>query len=201
MSDNLAPLQCLGGKPATSSIVNDFRRLAGLPPAARERNWQVLAAVLTEPIPESADRAISEFCTSFALTRAELAPPLGAARFLVRAAAAMNLSGEAFASDATALMDGDTEAAVILLAGYDVAKELLRSELRLATLRDHGRLYTGVDWRVDVLTSSSRGASIQAAVATLTFRYVEANQEKRFTLQLQPEGIRELKRVCEQLLP
>ncbi len=193
-------LKCLGGGAVSDGMARDFRRIQELPKPARDRLWQALSAVLTEPVPPTADLAINEFCSAYGVTRAQLAPPLQAARFLLRACAAMNLSGQDFAADAATLTDGDTEIPAILLAGYEVAKDLLRKELKVATLRDHGRLFTGVDWRVDLLTSSSRGASIREPVATLTLKYLEGNEEKRLTLQLQPEGVLELKRVCEQLL-
>ena len=51
----------------------------------------------------------------------------------------------------------------------------------------------GIDWRVDNVTASDRGAKLDTTVVLLTLRYRENNRVERISLQLTPEAIRELK--------
>ena len=193
-------LKCLGGRRAPVEITRDLKCLTALPKSAKDRFWQALAAVLAEPVPPEADETLKGFCASHAITLRDLAPPLQAARFIVRAASLTNLSPEDFATDLAALTEGDLEIASTLLGGFDASKEILRAEARLSMLRDHGKLYAGLDWRIDLLASSSRGGSLQTPIAVFTFRYTEGKKEKRITLQMPTAAIAELRRVCDQIL-
>jgi len=192
-------LASLGGRRPPAGLARDLLRIAALPAIARERLWSVLPAILEDPVPAAAERAIDEFAKSTGASRIDLAPALASARFLVRAASLVNATREELASDVAALTDANGEIAAVLVSGYDTAKEIVRSTARLASLASHGKVFEGVDWRVDVVTSSSQGGALNLPIAVLTIRYREGEKHDRITLQLTAESVAELRKVCEQI--
>ena len=62
------------------------------------------------------------------------------------------------------------------------------------------KLLEGIDWRLDKLEASDRGHDLRAPVLLLTLRYREGRKSERVTLQLLPDTIRKLKRVCERFV-
>ncbi len=87
----------------------------------------------------------------------------------------------------------------MLLAGYDAARAQVRRELVRGTLLDHGNVLDGVDWRLDHVSTSSRGGVLGEPVGVLTLRYRAGDREERLTVQLVPEALRELSKACESL--
>ena len=192
-------LASLQGKKAPAGLSRDLSRISVLPAAARQRFWQILPSILEEPIPQSAERTIDDFAKSTGTAKPDLAPALASARFLVRAASLVDATREQLASDVAALTDGNGEIVALLLAGFDTAKEIVRAKVKLASLASHGKVLEGVDWRIDVVTSSSQGGALNLPVALLTFRYREGDKHDRITLQLTAESVAELRKVCEQI--
>lgn len=192
-------LRCLKGQRAPDGVESNLRRLAGLPEEARRRIWQALAPVLREPIPRDVDPLLDQFCARYGLSKAMLGPPLGAARFLVRGMSLNDATEDDLVADVVRIT-GDEALASILVTGLAAARELVRAEAKTATLEEHGNVFDGVDWRMELVTSSSRGGALAMPVAVLTFRYHEGADKKRVTLQFPAEGLRELRNLCDRLL-
>lgn len=193
-------LRCLSGRPCPPGMAADLTRFRDLPKSARERIWQALAPALRDPLPKDIEGALDEFCRRHGTTRVAVSPVIAASRFIVRAASLIDLSVEDLTADLAALTDDDAEIVGILTGGYDTAKELLRREVKHETLADHGNLLERVDWRMDVVASSNRGGRLATPIALLTFRYREGEKKRRLTLQLEPEAVRDLRSICEQIL-
>jgi len=113
--------------------------------------------------------------------------------FLLRQACALDVDTEAFRQDLSALSEGDEQGVEVIVSQYDGAKAELRKVIVQESLADHGKVLVGIDWRVDNVTASDRGAELNTTVVLLTLRYRENNRVERITLQLTPEAIRELK--------
>jgi hypothetical protein len=58
----------------------------------------------------------------------------------------------------------------------------------------------GVSWRVEHVTASNRGQSLNLPVVTLTVAYREGERQDRITLQLLPDALQELQAMCQRLL-
>ncbi|MCC6553786.1 MAG: hypothetical protein HUU18_10985 [Phycisphaerales bacterium] len=200
MTGERPPLHTLLGAPAPPDVAEDLRRIMDLPPEARRRFWQALGPCLSDPISQGTERLLDELCRALGIADDDLARPIKACRFLLREAARCDLAADLFAADLEALHGGAAEISEILLAGYERAKAQIRQEILRGSLADHGRVLTGVDWRVDTMDASHRGAGLRAKVAILTFRYQEGDEARRITLQLTPDALSELKGVCERLL-
>jgi hypothetical protein len=193
-------LHCLGGISAPAEIVGDLRKLLDLPPAARQTLWQVLGLCLGAQIPAAAESRLTEFCRTHGADEGALAAAVKACRFLLRSAVSLDLSRAVFAEDLASLVGNGREISELLLAGYDSAKSLIRAEILQGALADHGKLCEGIDWRVDYLTSSNRGEKLRIPVAMLTLRYREGSRSDRITLQFLPDAIKDLQKICAQIL-
>ena len=193
-------LHCLGGISAPVEIVGDLRKLLDLPPRARQTLWEVLGMCLGAKIPPEAEARLTEFCKTHGADEGALGAAIKACRFLLRSAASLDLSRAVFAEDLANLSGEGQELSELLLAGYDRAKNLIRVEILQGALADHGKLCEGIDWRVDYLTSSNRGEKLRIPVAMLTLRYREGSRSDRITVQFLPDAIKDLRKICDQIL-
>ncbi len=198
-TDAAPRLHSLRGEPAPPEIVADLARVGDLPAPARTGFWHVLGPSLAEPVSPDTEKLLDAFASTYRLNGDALAHAIKACRFLLRAAASVDLSPDAFAADLDTL-ECATELAELLLAGYVTAIAQLRLELVRAALVDHGRLLVGVDWRVDTMEASNHALRMRTPVAVMTFRYREGAKTSRATFHLMPDMIGELKAICERML-
>src|SRR6185436_2551560 len=131
---------------------------------------------LREPVAPEVEAQLDQFCRTHESDEALLAPAIKACRFLLRRAAAIDLSRALFTEDLAQLAGSTPELAALLLAGYEAGKAVVRRELLRSALFDHGKLVEGVSWRVDQLTTSNRGDKLDARVVSLTLRYQEGER-------------------------
>jgi hypothetical protein len=201
-SDIEAPeikLHCFNDGPAPPPVVEGWRRFLGFPPQAREAFWAVLGPALTERADADSKQRLAAFCREHALAEQHAVAAVKACDVLLWQASALDLDGERFCQDLEALSDGQSEGRQILLSKYDTVKGELRRRIVEGSLADHGKVLVGLDWRVDHVVSSDRGARLNAPVILLTLRYREADRTERITLQLTPETLQELRLVTERI--
>lgn len=205
MADPPAPsppihLHCLGGNEAPPDLRADLLRLENLPQAAKEHLWEILGPSLADPLPAGLDERVARFCAAHGTSTAELGLVVKAARFLFREAASRDLGRLPFLEDLAHASDRNVDVSRILMAGFDAAKAELRREMAAATLADHGKRLDGIDYRAEIITSSSRAKRLDIPVALLTFSYREGHGDNRITLHLSPDKVRELREVCDTIL-
>ena len=186
-------LHCYRGAPAPGAVVAGYERFRQLPDAARRDIWRALAPALLEADLPAARTALEAFCAQHGLAPQDLGAALVALRFLIEGASALNLEREHLAEDLARLGGGPDGAAEVLLAHYDEIKGQVRHRLAERTLSDHGWVLTGLDWRVDEVRASDRGADLGFSVVLLTLRYRDGAEQRRLTLQLTPDGLNQLK--------
>ncbi len=192
------PLHSLGGQPAPDEIARDLALLLDLPPPRERACGRCSAPASPIRCPTRAEARLDAFC------RAHEAPAESSPGPSRRAASS---SGRrAPRPRARPVRRGprqlrpSKEVADILLAGYDAARAQVRRELMRGALLDHGNVLEGVDWRVDHVTTSSRGGVLREPVGVLTLRYRAGGKAERLTLQLVPEALRELHEACESVV-
>ena len=196
----LVKLHCLGGRQAPVEIARDFLGLQRLPRSAQDGIWEALVHCLGDKVEEGSEAVLDRFCAAHGASGDVLALALKAARFFVRQAAARDLSAAVFAEDVMAVTEGDEALARTLAGGYEAAKNVLRAELMRQALADHGKVLERVDWRTDILASSSRGERFRMPYVTLTFTYREGEQQSRVSLQMPRETIGQLRALCDTIL-
>jgi hypothetical protein len=190
----------LGGGVAPPDLGADLRRLSRLPAEALGKFWQVLAPSLAEKLAPETEQLLDVFCSAYRVDEVELGRAIKACRFLIREAAARDLPVDAMAADLARLCPGEPLVRDLVLAGYEPAKAHLRREMVKAAVTDHGKLLTGVSWRVDAIQMSERGAKLGVPLAMVTLHYREGADAGRVTLQVLPDMMGELKQMCEKVL-
>lgn len=182
-------LCCCQGAPAPAQVVDGWRRFLGFPAAAARPFWALLEPSLTrpgEPLPKT---LLDHYCAEFQLPHQDVVAALFASGFVLERSAAANLAPAAVHEDFVTLSGDDTARADLIAGLYGENQGLIRRTLFEETLADHGKIATGVDWRVDRVVSSDRGADLEAPVVFLTIRYREGRKEDRFSVQLTPEAL------------
>lgn len=190
-------LHCCQGKSAPSYVVEGWKRFIRFPEQVRNGFLSLLAPAMIEPADPQNRQRIEIFSNGHGLAEEDVVAAMRSCDFLLRQASILDLAADAFQQDLTELSGGDPRAAGPVLANYDAAKADLRQQIIRETLADHGKVLVGLDWRLDNVTASDRGARLNSDVVFLTLRYREGNKVERITLQLTPEAVRELKHFCE----
>lgn len=193
-------LYALGGGEAPPDLGADLLCLGRLPEEASQKIWQVLAPSLVDTISKETEQLLDLFCAAYRVSEDDLGRALKACRFLIREAAQRDVPAAALADDLDRLCPGAPLVKEVVLAGYEPAKQHLRHEILKAAIADHGKLLTGVRWRVDAIQVSERGAGLKQPVALLTLHYREGAEAGRVTLQVLPDMMGELHGACDKIL-
>jgi hypothetical protein len=193
-------LRCLGGKTAKAQLASDLQRLSLLPNEALERIYEVLGPLLGGEMSKARINSIAgPFCEIHRVDISDLMYAVAAGRTLLRGAAVEDLNVEKFVEDLE-LLKLDVPAARALVAGYPQAQVMLRGELMMASLMDHGAVLKNISWRIDQMRGSNRGKNLDAPVATMTFNYQDGDEGKRMTLQVLPPVLKQLRDILDELL-
>ena len=193
-------LYCLGGGEAPPDLGADLLRLLRLPAEALQKLWQVLAPSLAETLAPETEQLLDVFCAAYHVDDDELAAVIKACRFVIREAARLDVPAGALGEDLDRLCPGETLVKELVLAGYEPAREQIRREMIKSALTDHGKLLVALNWRVDAIQASERGMRLGMPVAMLTLHYREGPDTGRITMQVLPDMLGELRRVCDKIL-
>lgn len=189
----------LDGGELPGEMAMRLRWISTLPTEARPGLAAALAPSLTSTPDDEAAETITRFCEQHSIGEPDLRALSRATRALIRRAVDRKVTPDAFVDLLTHAFE-DEELIEWLARTYAVYSPALRNETLARTLGEHGETAIGVDWRVDTVRASQHGENIDTAVVFLTFRTVKGNEERRITLQLMPDMLAELHRVCERLL-
>ena len=190
-------LKCCQDRPVPQPVVEGWKQFLGFPEKAMNSFWGILRPALIQPTNPSNRQRIESFCGDYGLKENDVVAALRSCDFLMRQAAALDMDATPFRQDLATLSEGDEQGAEVILSQYEGAKADLRKVIIQESLADHGNVLVGVDWRVDNVTASDRSTKLNTTVVLLTLRYRDANRTERITLQLTPEGMKELKLFCD----
>ncbi len=192
-------LHSFGGNPAPPPVTDGWRRVLGLSPETRSGFWSVLVSALVEPTDPGSQKRLESFCQTHGITEEDAVAAVQACGVLLRQASALDLDRDHFGRDLVSLSGGENVDFGVLLSKYDELKVEFRQRIVGESLISHGKVLVGIDWRVDNVVSSDRGARLNATVILLTLRYREGDRVERITLQLTPEALKELKQFTERI--
>ncbi len=183
------------------ALVGALQALRALPDGAARDIWAVLGPMLDAPGSQEATGRFRNFCRVHELVPAIAGAMFEQLRSLVLRAAAAGVKPAALAADLAALDRDlpDGGAGRVLIEGYRKALPVLRRRIVTETLADHGAVLTGIDWRLDRVAASNHGAAIDVSVLLVTLRYRENGRDERLSLQLTPDGIRQLKELAARI--
>jgi COMM domain len=186
-------LQCLSGDAAPQPVQEGWQGLMQFPEDSRPGFWELLGSIVMEPNDPSYQERLETFCQTNKLEHPAVMRALQACDFLLRGATALNLDSDLFRQDLMALSNSVEIVPDELLERYQSVQPHLRNRLVESTLTDHGKVLSGLDWRVDNVLSSDRGAQLNSTVVYLTLRYQDGDDLDRITLQLTPSALQQLK--------
>jgi len=201
--DHPPRLACLEGAPAPPQLAADLLRLGALSDHARARLGEVLGHVLPDPVGAGAEEQLRGYAERHGVDPRELGQALRAARFLVRAAARIDLAAAAFVEDLRLLAraaEAEREAEELLVASlspqFEPAKALVLREAASRSIAGHGKVLLGVDWRVDRVIGSSEARSLSTAVAWVTLHFEEHGKKEAVSFQATPAMLEALRAAC-----
>jgi hypothetical protein len=192
-------LRCFGGKPAPLGLGRALAQLATLPADARSKIEEMVLGSLDAASADQLDARLARLARRHELELEDVGPGIKSAAFLMREAASFDVGADALQCDVFALA-GDAGVATMVAALYSKAKPVLRAEIVRSALVAHGKVLTGVEWRIDTLGSSDRGRKLNVPVALLTLHYQDGSRPDRVTVQVVPELLDALREVCNELL-
>jgi len=192
MSDNVK-LNCLGGADAPKEFVEGWKKFLAFPRDAQSDFWEIVQQALVVPSAPAIQEAGNQFCARHSVAVDDGISALQTCAKLVGQAAALDLSQEQFRDDLIRLCSEDPVAAEFVASRYQQAKQNLRGTILGAVLADHGKVMTGISWRVETVQASDRAANLNATVVHLTLLYQEGTETGRVSLQLTPETLQRLK--------
>lgn len=192
-------LHCLDGAPAPAELAPSLMKMMELEENVRASFHELLGAVLGQAPDEQVDESITRLCRQNQLEVDVAGTAIKASRFLLRQAAAFDVSSTQMVEDLTSI--GCAPELVATLAKiYEMSANDLRLEIAQSTIVAHGNVLTGVEWRVDTLGASNRGRGINIPIAMLTLHFRNGEETNRITLQALPDAVNTLREVCENLL-
>lgn len=193
-------LHCFGGAPAPAPVLEGMEHMTALPKHAVGQLWPLIEASLQTSDASGNTDLLRWFCERQTLDPTLVMMAVRCLDLLLRQAAALDLSREAFQEDMEVLWAGNTAPAELLLPKYTAVRNWLRQRIIEDTLADHGKVLVTLDWRLDQVHASHRGGSINTPVAFLRLHYREGEEQQQISLQVTPDTVRNLRNVCNELL-
>jgi len=192
-------------------VVEDWKKLQALPARALDSFYDLVKPSLG---PQAASRSDLEsraqaYCRLYGIEQDDLSAALRSCVFFLTRASQLAMPLEAFRQDLEAMSTDNPAVVDVIVSRYEEARTLIRQEMVQGSLFDHGKVLVGIDWRLDMIHASDRGAELGMPVALLTLRCLEGqgenSREERVTLYAIPEMIRQfratLDRLDQQLAP
>jgi hypothetical protein len=196
-------LASLSGVEPPESLIREIRFVLDLPEGTVRTFWFLLSLALHDDPPDDLKQHIERSSKEHDVEPDLMAGALRGHRFLLREAARRNVTKEDYAADLATLAGDPGQAErlqALLLPGFDLAMERVKQEIIGAGVADHGKVLTGVKWRVDAMLASDRGSAEQRRIGMLTLIYREGRRGDRITLQVQPDGLQALYEACKGMI-
>lgn len=191
-------LKCFDGNQPPAEILAGWKALLAMPRKVVDSFWPLVEAALRDPDNPQNKTLIEIFCQQHGLNPVPLVAAIRACDFLLRQASAMNLSDADFRGDLERLSAGDPVGTDLLMSRFGEVRQQLRLAILEDTLADHGNVLVGLEWRVDQVQVSHRGAGLDTPVMFLSLRYRAEDEVKRLSLQLTPDAFHQLKSFCDE---
>lgn len=176
---------------------NGIVELSRLPEAVTAGLWPLLELALTHPGDPASVEQLRGFACEHALDEHRLLAAVQGGDYLLRRAAAEDLAEGRFAEQIASLLGAESPARRLLQDRYPQVRNWLREQALLDTLADHGNVLTGLEWRLDRVQASHRGHNLETPVLFLKLTYRSGEGEQQLSLQLTPDGLASLGRLCE----
>jgi len=210
MSENSVPegtttasLELLNGQPPTAELVRRWRRYLELPAAAHAQFWEIMNPILLGLPEQTVPQHVAQAAQRLNIESTDLALALEGCHVLLTKATAANLDTAGFDRDLRALSGEQGEqhlARATLIEGYERAQRLIRQRFVAASVAEHGKVVTGLNWRIDRILASSHGTGLNTTILLMTLHYQDAGKDHTMTFQLSDATLRQIRDFCDQML-
>ncbi len=196
-------LACLSGGRPDPKLLRDWRAYQTMDARLRPVLLDLLQQVYRVPLGRELAERVGAFAQQAALAPMTAQSILECLRFLFSHAVRGAIEPEAFAKDLHALSGGVDEGIDDFVAHYGSYGPLRRQEYIREALLDHGRLLTGVEWRLDVARRTGRTSRIELPVVMLGLKYAEGSgtsgKNGSISLQIPAGELGALRRVLDEI--
>jgi hypothetical protein len=196
-------LHCLGQSPVPEPILACWQTFEALSEKARIQIWDVLAPLIVQGLNEEVGKISTNYCQTHKVSPQDLERSVEACHFLLAQAARLDLDEAHFREDLEAVSSEGQPGVQSLMTHFVEMSAFLRKRIIEGSLLDHGKVFSGLDWRIDLMGASDRGLHLDLPMALVTLRYQEGygehNTKGKMSLYLTPEAVHELKQTCERL--
>ena len=192
-------LNCLGGQPAPPIVLDGWKQFSRFSEQARNEFWVLLGPVLLTPDSKANQDLVALFCKKNNIAPDALLSAVGCCEVLLKQSVTMDLASHLLRQDLLALSDDSDNPTEYFLKRYPEAKKELRQRMLMQALAAHGKVMTGLDWRLDKVQHSSHGNHLNTDIVLLTLQYTEGRRQDSITLQLTREAAQKLKVFCDRM--
>lgn len=192
----------LDGHPAPPQLGTDLEALLRLPAPVRQGLWDVIEPLLPMPRDDRVLTRLKRAARDLEVETELLSATVKACIFLLTFAAQHDVGRAAFLGDLRALVSESAFAAVqeLVLPLYERGFPVLRELCAMRSVAEHGRVVQQIGWRLEVVKASHHARGLSVPVTSLSFDYLEGQTGQRITLQLMPEQLVALRRICDDVL-
>ncbi|MEJ2039666.1 MAG: hypothetical protein P8X55_12155 [Desulfosarcinaceae bacterium] len=175
-----AGLNCFEGQPPPAVVAEGWKQLAAIPKKSWESFWLLLAPVVMNPGSTANKDLVTLFCKEHDIAPESLLVAMGCCELLLKQAAALNLSKEIFRRDLAVLAGDDSDELVhFVVQRFAGAMKGIRRQIFMESLSTHGKVMTGLDWRIDKVKHSSKGNHFDTDIVFLTVHFRRAGARAR----------------------
>lgn len=195
-------LKCLQGQPPAQELLRRWRRYTELPAQIHGRMWDALTPILLGLPQDEVPHHVAQFAAANNVEPTDLSLALEGCHALLLESTARNLEVNDFDADLRALdgAEGNPVARAALVEGYERAKRLVRQRIVAQSVAEHGKVLTGINWRIDRILSSSHGVDLNTPILLMTLHYEDAGEKGRTVFQVSDENLKMLRDFCDRML-
>ncbi len=188
-------MRCFRNAEIPEQLLRELTQLIDVAKEPTPAFTMLLSRALMAVPPATLDEAIGDYAEEVGVDPFVLGATLRAHRFLLREAAHAEATESDYAADlleAAGNPDRGSRLQALMVPMFGPAMRQLREERVTGAVSDHGKVLTGVRWRVDKMVGSSRGNAEDMRVGMLTLHFREGDHRERITFQALPDVLQEL---------
>ena len=200
LSQKAPAMNCFEGQPAPPIVTEGWKQLSAFSHQLLEPFWLLLAPAVMNPGNPANQELMALFCKENEISAENMLTAMGCCELLLKQAAALDLPEDLFQQDLETLADGKADNLVqFVRKRFPGARKGLRQQIFMDSLSTHGKVMTGLDWRLDRVQHSSKGNRLNTDIVLLTLHYQEGRKKDSISLQLTREAAKKLKTFCNRL--
>ncbi len=195
-------LKCLDGQPAPNELVRRWRRYLELPGRVHAKIWEVLTPILLEIPQEQKAQHVTGLASTWGVEASDLSLAAEGCHALLLGATARGMDAADFDADLKTL-GGEADVPVAraaLIEGYDRASNIIRQQLVAKSVAEHGKVLTGLNWRIDRILSSGHGVELNTPILMMTLHYEDAGEKRHITFQMSDRVLKMVRDFCDKML-